>query len=263
MEIRRGKIYALIFILFIVFLALGGFFLTKELLENDKDKSATINNSSATNVKDLRLNKNEDYIYFTSIDNKSLTHEITFQDIFINIDSSDANNVMTKLNNEMQNLKSSFQTLSEAELSEEELEKVIYKEDDIYKTSFRKYTRYFYKDYAGILIEDYNFDCFKGDIFQNSEAYTFDTITGKLLSNGDLLNLYNLSMTKVKEKIVEKLNKSQTVIDEEEQIDIAETINRLDNIENFALFINKSGFLSLSYLVKSVKGDYNDVIIFN
>ena len=106
MEIRRGKIYALIFILFIVFLALGGFFLTKELLKNDKDKSATINNSSAINVKDLRLNKNEDYIYFTSIDNKSLTHEITFQDIFINIDSSDANNVMTKLNNEMQNLKS-------------------------------------------------------------------------------------------------------------------------------------------------------------
>ena len=44
---------------------------------------------------------------------------------------------------------------------------------------------------------------------------------------------------------------------------IEETINRINNETNYALFINKSGFLVISYLVKTTQVDYNDVIIFN
>ncbi len=262
MEIRRGKIYGFIFLIFIICLAIGGFFLTKTFVK-DRNSEIADSNEPIREEKNLKINKSEDYIYFQNGDTKNLTHEIVYQDIFINIDSNDAQNIMDKLNMEMEELKNSFKILSEANLSEEEQAKVIYKEDNIYKADYRKYTRYFYKDYATILIDDYSFDAVKGKEYQKSFAYTFDTLTGKLIPRKTLLDLYNLNMTKIKERVAEKLNKSQTVIEEVEQINIVETLNNLDNDDNCAVFINKSGFLSLSYLVKSAEGDYNDVIIFN
>ncbi|MDE5539014.1 MAG: hypothetical protein K2J20_00835 [Bacilli bacterium] len=263
MEIRRGKVYGLIFISFIVLLAIGGFVLTKILVSDEAISFASEDSQEPAPKQDLRVNQNEDYIYFENADLKSESHEITFQDIIININSNDATDIMNKLNNEMALLKNNLKTISEQELSDEELAKIIYKEDDIYSTTYRDYTRYFYKSYASVLVDEYIFDCIQGSNYGHSISYTFDTATGKLLSYDDVLDIYNLNLIKLKEAVQEQLNKSQTVVEDIEQIDISSTINNLDNSENYALYINKSGFLVLSYLVKSAAGDYNDVIIFN
>lgn len=263
MEIRKGKIYALIFIIFIVCLAIGGFFLTNVLVKDNRNNLALQEETKPVATPSLKINENEDYIYYSNIDTVSTKHEITYANIFINIDSNYAKNIMRKLNNETNTLKNTLKYISNETLSEEELAKIIYKEDNIFMASYRKYSRYFYKNYASILVEDYDFSCYEGSNFKNSKSYTFNTKTGSLITYEELLASYNLNIIKIKEQIQNKLNKNQTFIDEVAQIDITSTLNNMDDSNNYALFIDKSGFLNISYLVKSVAGDYNDVIIFN
>ena len=202
-------------------------------------------------------------MYFKNIYNKSLENEMTYQDIVININSNDAITIEKELNKEMEALKKTYKKLSEQKISDEDQEKIIYKEDDIYSSTFKKYTRYFYKNYASLLSEEYDYDCFSGAIYKNSKSYVFDTTTGELLSKQELMKLYKKSLAGIKNTIKEKLEKNQTIIDEIDLIDIAATLNNLDEDDNYALYINKSGFLVISYLVKTTQVDYNDVIILN
>lgn len=261
-DVRSGHIYALLFIMFIGLLSIGGFFLTKMLTKNDQTENPKKEENKSI-VTNLKVNKDEEYLYFTNNETLSIEHDITYQDIKININSDDAKKIETKLNNEMAELKGSVKKISEEELTEEDLAKIIYKDDDIYSAKYRKYTRYIYKDYASIYIEDYEFDCLNGPNKVNTSAYVFNTENGKLLSNSEILDIYNISIEKLKSIVKEKLDKEQIVIDEVEQIDITSTLNNLENPNNYSLYINKGGFLYLSYLVKNVKNDYNDVIILN
>jgi len=258
MDIRNGKIYASVFMLFIVFLIIGGFILTKIVLKDSNIEESKIEEKSE-DVDKLKINKSEDYIYYDNEEIISEKESIVFQNVFININSDDAEMIMNKLNNQSKDFRLSLKKISEEDLSEEELEKVIYKEDDIYKVNYSKYTRYFYKDYVSILDDNYTFDCFLGHSYKSSKAYTFDIKTGKLLTYQDLLNKYNLDMEKIKNKIKEKLERN---IDDTKEILVTETINGLDN-DNYAIYIDKSGFLTISYLVKCADLNYNDVIIFN
>ena len=63
----------------------------------------------------------------------------------------------------------------------------------------------------------------------------------------------------MKVKVQEKL----TINNQNNEIDITATLNNLDSEDNYGLFINKSGHLTLSYLVKSSQVDYNDSIVLN
>ncbi|MCM1052858.1 MAG: hypothetical protein NC483_02640 [Ruminococcus sp.] len=257
MDIRRGKIYALIFVLFIIFLALGGFFLTNYLTKSSKDKDSNIE-EKVPEEKSLKILDNEEYIYFEDEEIKSESLDISFKKIKININSKEAGGIETKLNDEMDTLEENLKKISDMEIEDGEQEEIVYKEDDIYSAEYINYTRYFYKDYASILIDKYSFDCFSGSKYLTSSSYTFDTSTGKIITNDEILDIYSTNMTKIKMEVQEKLAKK-----EDEEIDIANTLNNLDNSDNYAIYINKSGYLTLSYLVKSTKNDYNDVIIFN
>ena len=65
-------------------------------------------------------------------------------------------------------------------------------------------------------------------------------------------------MDSVLEKIREKLNSKQEIVDNEELIKIDDTIN---NFNDYAFYIDDTGILNLSYIVKTTKTDYNDSMI--
>lgn len=259
MDIRNGKIYAMMFILFIVCLIVGGYILTVIILKDTKVEEPKTNTKIEVNDK-LKVDKDKEYIYYDFEEVVSEKENIVFNNIFININSDDAEMVMNRLNNQNNSNKTSLKKISEQNISDEDLQKFIYKEDDIYSISYSKYTRYFYKNYASIISDDYKFDCFNGHSYLGSKAYTFDTLTGKIVSYQNLLKEFNLDMEKVKSKIKEKLERK--LEDTDKEILITETINDL-NEDNYAIYIDKSGFLTISYLVKCTELNYNDVIIFN
>lgn len=261
-DIRNGKVYAALFMLFLVVLIVGGYFLTVQLTSSDNKSKGDIESIAEKN-EDYKVEQDKDYIYFVNSEQKSVEHEIIYQDIVMNFQGVYAASVASTLNSKMALLKETYKKLSEQDLTDEEQDKVLYKEDDIYSASYLKYTRYFYKNYASLLIDEYDFNCFDGELYRNSISYVFDVTTGDEVSKKELLNTYHKSLEAIKGVIKEKLEKNQTIVEEKEVIDIASTINNLDNEENYALYINKSGFLVISYLVKTTQVDYNDVIILN
>ncbi len=299
-DIRNGKFYALTFIFFLLLLGVGGFFLTKSLTKEPLNHSNS-NEEVIADTDILKLNKTADYIYFQNDDLKNSSYDINYHEIKININSSDAQNLENTLNNEMSTLKRTYTLISDADLTPEETEKIIYNDSGIYKANYIKYTRYFSKDYVSLLKENYEFDCFTGEKYLSSHAYTFDLNTGKLLNNSKLLSLFNITLDEIKNTINTRLEKKQTLItkpvieeditteeedtsnqeekknqDTEEEkspqeetpkeeqieaIDILGTLKNLDNPDNYGLYIDKSGYLTISYLVKTHEIDYNDIII--
>ncbi len=273
-DIRNGKVYGMLFLFFIVCLIVGGFFLM-EFFTSSPKKQVKEPPKEVALEEDLKNNKKEDYIYFEDPLIKSELYGINYQNVKINLDSSSARATEIKLNEEMELLKETYKEIKDIDLEEDTLKEIIYKESGIYEAKYAKYTRYFYQNYASLLKDNYSFNCFDGEQYLNSNSYVFDTKTGEIITNEELFALYDLNLDKIKEQIKQKLENKQSTItiketneDNEEEkevevIDINATLNNLDNIENYAVFIDKGGFLNISYLVKSVEKDYNDVIIIN
>jgi len=267
-DTRNGIVYGALFLFFIVILIVGGYVLTVKVTKEDSSDKINTNNNEKTEenvvISDkYKIDKTKEYIYFDNIDSKSLEHEIIFQDIIININSNDAKNLETKLNNDMAELRKTYKKISDQELSEEDKERILYKEDDIYSTLFKKYTKYFYKNYTSLLVDSFDYDCYNGSTYKNSISYVFDTNTGKILTKKEILNIYNKNLDNLKLKVEEALESEQTEVEGTNLIDITSTINSFDNDDNYALYINKSGFLVVSFLVKTTQIDYNDDIILN
>ena len=77
------------------------------------------------------------------------------------------------------------------------------------------------------------------------------------------MDKFQITLDKIKEIVEEKLEKEQTIIDEMPQIDIAATLNSLDDESSYALYVNKSGYLVINYFIKSMQENKLDVIILN
>ena len=72
----------------------------------------------------------------------------------------------------------------------------------------------------------------------------------------ELLDKFSLTKDDVIEKIEDHIN-GQNLLTEEE-LDVDATI---DEIDDYAIFVDRSGRLSISIVVKNDQKDYNEVII--
>jgi len=267
-DIRSGKVKAALFLFFIVILVVGGYIgmvlLTKDSANNShKQEVANKQEVASKENKDIRLDKSKDYIYFENEVIKNETRDISYQDIVFNFDSNDAKTIATFLNSERKELESTYKMISDVELTAEEKENILYKESDVYAATYNKYTRYFYENYASLVINSYDYHCMTGNKTIKTNAYVFDTSTGNLLSKNNLMAMFDTNLDEIKEKVQEKLEKEQTIIEEIPQIDITATLSSLDNESEYALYINKSGYLVISYFIKNVQDLKQDVIILN
>lgn len=249
----RNIIMSLLFFSFIIFLIIGGYIYIKDLKSNKKD----IGDSKTEKNIDYRLDKEKDYIYFENENIISSDPEITFSDIIINIEGTEIIN--STLKSEMDTMRNSVIKLDES--NKDETKELLYAETDVFSASERNYELHKSKDYYSVVINDLDFNCYTDFLIKNIKGYVIDIKNGKILTNEELLNKYNLSLDEVKKKVSSKLDESQsTSEDGTEIINKEETLNNL--FENYTLYIDGSN-LYISYIVKSNFVNYNDNVVLN
>lgn len=239
----KGKFGFIIFILIVLFLAIGGFFFTKYTLNNKEEEPKE-------KITDYKIDKKKDYIYYTDNDTISEDAEMEYMNVVINLKGQE--NLTNSLKEENERYKSNIKYITDQ--PELPSEVINYNNDNIYALTYRTFENYEFDKYVSLVIKDYNYSCFDLLTFTNSKSYVFDTSTGKLLEENEILNKYNTTLDKIKEQIREYLNADQKKITDV-GINIDETVN---NLNNYSLYINEYGRLYISFLVKSSKEDYND-----
>jgi len=250
LERRKDFIGSIVFVSFIFVLIVGGFFVTKYLTsdtEKDKIKKDQVNN--------LKTNQKEELVYYENEDVISEEPEIVYKDIVINLVGNSTTNDILK--EEMDKIRTSVKKISESELDPNK--EVLYKENDIFTAKERNYNVYESSNYLSVVIVDSNFNCYTGSDISSVKSYTFSLSTGKNISNQTLLGYKKLDIDSVKNKVREKLTKDQADFGEDTTILIDDTVNVI-NIDNACVYINKTGKLVISVIVKTSEGSYNDVI---
>lgn len=240
----KGKFGFILFIFIILFLAIGGFFFTKYVLSEKKEEVKE-------EVTDYKIDKNKDYIYYTDNETISEEAELEYMNVVINLKGQET--LTNSLKEENERYKNNVKYISDQ--TELPSEIINYNNDNIYALTYRTYENYEFDKYVSLVIKDYNYSCFDLLTFTSTKSYVFDTTTGKLLEESDILNKYNTTIDKIKEQMKEYLNSKQTKVEDVDLIKIDETINELNN---YSLYINEYGRLYISFLVKSNKEDYND-----
>lgn len=252
-ERRRNFISCIAFLVIILILAIGGYFFTNYLTNEDHHEKSVQN--SLNNLKTIA---DKDFVYYENINVISDEPDITYKDIIINL--PDAKTVNDILKSGMDEIRNSVKKISESELDPNR--EVLYEEADIYSAVERNYAVYESLHYLSVLVTNSNFNCYDGSTIDSQSSYNFSLDDGKILSNQKLLETFNVSFDQVRSDLEKKLNSDQIDFNGENNIHIDETLNSI-NIDNAALYINKSGKLSISVLVKTDQGSYNDTIELN
>ena len=197
-------------------------------------------------TKDIKLNKDKDYIYFDNSEMVLDELDIEYKDIFLNFSN---NSIQNTLNDETKKMKSSIKYTETKDDNDEY--------NNIESIEYKIYEYYVYENYISLLVNYYNFDRENVVSFVNSKTYLFNKEDGNTITNEELLKAYNLTIDNVKSK-VKTYVEDKNHLSEEEKLDAEATVN---SMSNYALFVDKIGRLSISVLVKSDQKDYNDIII--
>ena len=234
---------ALIFLAFIV----GGYILMQksysfsfDLNENKKE-----DNVKKENI-DIRLDKSKDYIYFGEVEKSVEELDIGYKHIYFNFEENTG--LADILNGETDKEKETL-VFDEA-LEDDEYSKLV-------SASYKSYLTYEYENYYSLIVNYYEFQKETLVSYKNSKTYVFDKNTGNILSNDELLNMYSLNISEVKNKVktyIEDIN----LLDKNENLDADATVLGMENIN---LYINKLGKLTVTVLVKSDQKDYNEDIV--
>ena len=242
-ENLKSKLGFLVFTLIVLFIGIGGFFFTRYELNNQEDKK-----NETKNI-DYHIDKNQKYIYYKNLSVISEDAEIEYQDVVINIKGQEA---LTKsLQDENEIYKTNIKYISKENVTEEVIK---YNNDGLYSLNFRVYSDYEYGDYVSLVVKDYDYSCFDFITFNKTKSYIFNTKTGEVLKEADILDKYNLNMDTLKEQMRTFLMGEQRKENEVDVIQIDATIN---DLKNYSLYINNYGSLCISFLVKTIDGSYN------
>ena len=242
-----------VFIIILLTLSIGGYFFTKQIINEPEQKDVKDQKESEVNHK---IDKNNDYIYFKNEEVISEGAEIYYKDVVINLDTQTVLNESLEKENKI--YKNNIKYISDMNLITNEI--INYNNDNLYALNFREYKTYEFEKYVSLVITDYNYSCFDLTTFNKTKSYVFNTETGELLSEDDILKIYNVNLSTIKEKIKTYLISKQSTENEVELIKIDETIN---DFNNYSLYINEYGRLYISYLVKTTEVDYNEIMEVN
>lgn len=245
----KNKLGFWTFCLLVIFLLVGGYFFTQYMINEDN----TPKENSEIKNKSYKIDEKKEYIYFINEEIISEGAEIYYQDVVINLKTQESLTEILKKENNI--YKNNIKYLDDVEFLSDEL--INYNNDNLYALTFREYKTYEYKNYVSLIINDYNYSCFDLTTFNKTKSYIFDTETGKVFEQEEILNLFNTNMELIKEKIREHLNNKQEMVDEVELIKIEDTLN---DFNNYSLYIDDYGKLYISFLVKTSQVDYNEIM---
>lgn len=248
--------FGLFFFLIVLIILVCSMLLFLNVRNKNQEKIVTDTNEVVISDKNKK-DKSKDFIYFVDEETMSEELNLIYKVPVINLNSEDANRINDEIKSYAREIKG---TLEKGDPS-----KCYYEEpNDIFKTDYLDYAVYTYQEYVTLLIRESNYSCQNG--FSSSskvKAYTFDVLSGHLLSMDTLLSKYDMTLTKVLEQIRNNLNNEQTIVDGIPNIKIEETINDLKPQETYVIYIDEYGDLILNYVVKTTSLDYNDTITMN
>ena len=253
LERKKDLIGGILFISFVLFLIIGGYFLTR-YMTSDKEKEKAAKNE----INQFKIDDKKDLVYFDNEEVISDAIDLVYKDVIINLKEADTVNELLK--SQMDEIRKSVKKTSENQV--DTTREIQFDNSDIFSAKERDYVSYESANYISLVVTDSDFDIYTGSKITNQDSYTFSLSNGKRLSNETLLGYNNLTLDMVKEKIRVKLTDDQTEINDGTSILVDDTINAI-NSENAVLYVNRSGKLCLSFIVKTSNESYNDNIELN
>lgn len=235
-----------IFGVIVLIIAIGGFVLMRQ--SEDIGKDNTTNKEVENKRKDIRIDKDKDYIYFSDYEVYEEKLDIDFEKV--NINFKDDNNIAKTLNDENASFKAGIK-------KENDEEDAPY--DKLSYAQYSKYEIYTYGDYVSLLVKYYTFTNEDFISFTSSKAYVFNINDGSLVSNDELMKAYDINTVNINAKIKDFVE-GQDLLKEGEKLDADASVNA-NSGNNLVLYVDKLGKLNASVLVKSDKKDYNDNVI--
>ena len=226
-----------IFIIILLVIGVGGYFLITNLPKKDNN---TNNNTNET--KSIKKEIDKDYVYFINEEFLNKKYELKYKDIVININSDDATKVEKELNDQMASIKNNVTKVSDVEgLDTTNLDEA----DDIYEAEMVDYEVVETDKYISITANDYIFKLETEAVNSKLTYYVFDLQNGKLLSNRDILNKEGKTDQEIRSKIRE-------YVSGDENVDIDATLNH-----EYNLSISKTGKIVINTTVKTNGLDYS------
>lgn len=240
---KRNGIKFLLFGIFLLFIIIGGYILMlKSMPKSNKPEKNT-----EAKLKDNRIDKKKDYIYFKDSDVVNDHLAIEYKDIVLNFKND--TNIEKEQNNETAEMK---KTVKKEDNEENEYEGLV-------SAKYKLFEIYEYEKYLSLVVNYFSFDNENLGTYEKTVTYVFNKENGKLYSEDELLKEFNFTSDDVLKKVKEYVD-GQEKLKEEEKISSEDT---LKNIDKLNLFVDRIGRLSISILVKSDQKDYNDVIVLN
>lgn len=250
-QIDKSRTAIIVFIAIIILIAVGGYL----LVTSDKESES---NKKTENYDKIKVDKNQDFVYYTDREIVSSELEIIYQKININVNSEDAKRISTEINSKVDSLKNSITKISETEIPEDK--ELLYNVDDIYSADLQEYNYYQYKNYLIIKVDNYTYDCFGTFGAHDIKYYILNLKNGQEISASQLKEIYNVDDEKIKNKIdnhIYEINKETN----NNVINVSETIANADN--NYALYISQNGDLMANIVVITNEINYNEDIVIN
>ncbi len=248
-------------IIIILTFTVGGYFLMNYMTKETEVKNNNKNNNE-NNIVDLRIDKTKDYIYYENGEEIIEEEEIHQDEAILNFTTLTSLN--DTLRDEEKKLYQDIKYVKDMDLpvKDEDGNDIMYNENEkgIYSVKYRDYNNYKYNDYVSLTVVDYDYDIKNGSCPFALKSYVIDINKGTIISEDELLTKYNISKETIKDKIKERLNNTQVL--DESQIGILDIDGTLNDLK-YTLYINKTGRLTVSFIVKSKQINYNDIVVLN
>lgn len=234
---QNSKLTFFIFILVIIGLIVLGYFLIKK-----PDISEKILDDTET----LEIDKTKNIVYYDNIDVISSEAQLEYKDIHINLNSDDARELETKLNNNMNKIRGKY-----TKLEDNSNQEIINEADGIAQAEIIDYNTFNSTNYVTIEVNEYEFLASAMTFDNKLTYYCLDKRSGKLLTNQIIMKQGNLSADTIRTKIYDHIK-------DNDEIDIDVTMNN-----PYTLYYNEYGKVKANIIVKIGDINYNDNVEIN
>lgn len=231
-------------------------YLTKEETgQSVIEKKKTVKN-------DIRVDKSKDYLYYENGEEFLEEEEIHKEDVVFNLDS--LNDLNKTLHQELESMYK-VTKVSEANLKEDQEYKKNSKE--YYSFTYREYKDTEFDDYVSLVVLDFSYDASIGSTINKVKTYNVNKETGKLIMPEELLKIFNKNEEQVLAAITKRIDDTQVMDGDTSVILKDETLNAIKNTDYNSgikgLSVSKNGKLTINFIVKSSKINYNDSVEIN
>lgn len=211
---------------------------------------------------DIREDKSKDYLYFTNGEEFLEEEEIHREDAVFNFKS--LHDLNDTLHSELTDM---YKVTMVSDAAIPEGTEYRHNEKGYYSFTFREYGNTEFDKYVSLVVLDYNYDAINGSVINKLKSYVVDVNTGSLISIEDLLNDFKVTEDDIVKAIEKRLDDTQVM---EEESSVINKEGTLESIKNSTyesgvkgLSVSKNGKLTINFIVKSNKINYNDSVEIN